>query len=109
MKQIVTRFVVLALSVFACNLSLGQGFPNRPIRLVVPAGQGGMPDTICRVIAQRMTESLGQPVIIENRPSAGGIQGIEAALTAPADGYTLLQTDAGPLAINPHLYAKLSY
>ena len=109
MKQIATRFVVLALSMFACNLSLGQGFPNRPIRLVVPAGAGGMPDTVSRVVAQHLTESLGQPVIIENRPSAGGIQGTETVLNAPADGYTLLQTDAGLLSINPHLYAKLSY
>lgn len=109
MKQIVSLFVLSALSMFACNLSFGQGFPNRPIRLVVPAGAGGMPDTVSRVVAQHMTESLGQPIVIENRPSAGGIQGTEVVLNAPADGYTLLQTDAGLLAINPHLYAKLSY
>ena len=86
-----------------------QEYPNRPIRLIVPTAQGGMPDTTCRAVAQRLTETLGQPVIIENRSSAGGIQGTEAALGAPADGYTLLQTDAGPLAINPHVYPKLSY
>lgn len=86
-----------------------QDFPNRPIRLIVPTAQGGMPDTICRAVAQRLTETLGQAVVIENRTSAGGIQGTEAALNAPADGYTMLQTDAGPLSINPHVYPKLSY
>jgi tripartite-type tricarboxylate transporter receptor subunit TctC len=91
------------------STSSGQGFPNKPIKLVVPYAPGGLPDTMSRIIAQRMSESMDQQVVVENRPSAGGIVGCEVVAKSPADGYTLLVADVGQVAINPALYSKLPY
>lgn len=87
----------------------GQAFPARPIRAVVPYAAGGLPDTMMRIAGQRMTEVLGQPVVVDNRPGAGGIAGSELVAKATPDGYTLLVADVGQTAINPALYAKLPY
>ncbi len=86
-----------------------QDFPSKPIRFVVPYGAGGGPDVIARVIGQKLGESVGQQVIVDNRPGAGGIIAAELAMKAPADGYTLFVADTGHLAINPALYPKLPY
>src|SRR3990172_2271079 len=86
-----------------------QEFPNRPIKLVVPYSAGGLPDTMARLVGQKVSDSLGQQVIVENRGGAGGISGSEAVAKAPADGYTLLIADVGQVAINPHLFSKLPY
>jgi tripartite-type tricarboxylate transporter receptor subunit TctC len=77
--------------------------------MIVPYAAGGLPDTMTRIIGPQMTQSLGQQVIVENRPGAGGISGTEAVAKSPADGYTLLIADVGQVAINPHLFAKLPY
>jgi tripartite-type tricarboxylate transporter receptor subunit TctC len=77
--------------------------------MVVPYAAGGLPDTMTRIVALRVAETLGQQVLVDNRPGAGGIAGSELVAKAPADGYTLLVADVGQLAINPHLYAKLPY
>jgi tripartite-type tricarboxylate transporter receptor subunit TctC len=84
-------------------------YPNKPIRIVVgfPAGQGT--DTIARAVAPRLQALLGQPLIVDNRPGAGGILGQQTAATATPDGYTILFTSAGPMAVNPGVYAKLPY
>lgn len=97
-----------ALPVAAAGAADGT-FPSRPIRVIVgfPPGQGT--DTIARAVAPRLQAVLGQPVFVENRPGAGGILGQQAAATAPADGYTILLTSAGPMAVNPAVYAKLPY
>ena len=79
------------------------------MRWIVPYSAGGLPDTIARVVAQKVSESLGQQVTIENRGGAGGITGSEAVARAAPDGYTFLVADVGQVAINPHLYAKLPY
>lgn len=86
-----------------------EGFPTRPIKMVVPYAAGGLPDTMARVVGQRVGESVGQQVVIENRPSAGGIVACELVAKSPPDGYTLLVADVGQTAINPALYSKLSY
>jgi tripartite-type tricarboxylate transporter receptor subunit TctC len=85
-----------------------QGFPSKPIRLIVPYPPGGGTDTAARPIAQKMTESLGQAVIVDNRPGASEIIGTEAVARAAADGYTLLLT-TNAFAINPSLQPKLPY
>ena len=86
-----------------------QGFPSRSIRFVVPYGAGGSPDVLARVIGQRLGENIGQQVVVDNRPGAGGIIAAEIVAKAPADGYTLFIADTGHVAINPSLYPKLPY
>jgi len=84
-------------------------YPAKPIRLIVAFPAGGGSDVLARALAQQMTEPLGQPVVIDNRPGAAGIIGTELAAKAPADGYTLLVGSSAALAINPHLHRKLPY
>src|SRR5437899_8525376 len=86
-----------------------QEFPTRPIRMIVPYAPGGLPDTMTRIIGPKMSEALGQQIVVENRPGAGGISGTEVVARSTADGYTLLIADVGPLAINPHLFKALPY
>jgi len=84
-------------------------FPAKPVKLIVPYAPGGLPDTMARIVAQRLSESLGQQFVVDNRPSAGGIIACEMVASAAPDGYTLLVADVGQTAINPALYKKLSY
>jgi tripartite-type tricarboxylate transporter receptor subunit TctC len=105
-----TAFVAAAFAVaLSTPLAAQDGYPSKPARWIVPYSAGGLPDTIARVAAQKVSESLGQQVTVENRGGAGGIPGTEAAARAAPDGYTFLIADVGQVAINPHLYAKLSY
>ncbi len=87
----------------------GQPFPARPIRIVVPFAPGGGNDVFARQLGVRLGETLGQQVLIDNRPGAGGTVGTDAVAKAAADGYTLLLGHTGTLAINPALYPKLPY
>jgi tripartite-type tricarboxylate transporter receptor subunit TctC len=79
-------------------------FPDRPIRILVPNPPGGATDTTARAIGPRLSERLGQPVIVENRPGANGNIATELAAKAPADGYTLLLAADAQIVISPHLY-----
>lgn len=85
-----------------------QAWPVKPVRWIVPFSTGGVADIPSRIIAQRVAESLGQPIVIENRPGAGGTIGSEAAAKAPADGYTWLVV-SNTNVINAALYTKLNY
>lgn len=84
-------------------------YPAKPIRLIVPLTAGGPTDSLARIIAVPLGEALGQPLIIDNRPGAGGNIGAEMAAKSPADGYTLFMGTSGPLSINTSLYPKLGY
>jgi tripartite-type tricarboxylate transporter receptor subunit TctC len=86
-----------------------QTFPTRPITLVVPFPPGGVTDPVARFVGQKVSESVGQQVVVENRPGAGGLIGAEAVKRAPADGYTLFMGHTGTHAVNPSLYSKLPY
>jgi tripartite-type tricarboxylate transporter receptor subunit TctC len=86
-----------------------RGFPERPVRMVVPFGAGGGTDTIARVIAGKMGESFGHPVIVENKPGAQGIIACEFVRTAAPDGYTILIATSGPMAANAAIRSKLPY
>jgi tripartite-type tricarboxylate transporter receptor subunit TctC len=90
-------------------IAQAQAFPSKPIKLVVPYAPGGLPDTVARLIAQRMQGPLGQPVVVENKPGAGGAVSAAAIAQSPADGYTLLVTDGPMLAIAPLVTQKMSY
>jgi len=101
-------FLAAALALFAGGAS-AQAWPSKPIRIVVPFTPGGSTDILGRAIGQKLAESLGQQVIVENRPGAGGSIGAEAVARAAPDGYTLLMGHIGTLAVNPTLYPKLGY
>ena len=103
---------VCALCVVASFLpvaALAQPYPNKPIRLIVPFPAGGGVDFIGRIIGQKLSERLGQQVAIDNRAGANGIVGLELLKQSPPDGYTIAAASAGPLAVNPFIYAKLPY
>ena len=85
------------------------GYPARPLKIIVGSTPGGGPDIMARAIGQKLTQALGQPVIIDNRPGANGIIGAEIAAKSAADGYTLMMANAGSHAVNVSLYPKLSY
>jgi tripartite-type tricarboxylate transporter receptor subunit TctC len=93
---------MLALALVACGLAQAQqAFPNRPIKVVVPSPAGGPPDLILRAILPKMSATLGQPIVIENRAGAGGMVGTQFVATQPADGYTWLFTTASHVNIPP--------
>ena len=83
--------------------SFAQSYPSKPIRFIVPFAPGGGTDVLARLLAQRLYDPLGQPVVVDNRPGAGGVIGAEIAARAPADGYTIVLGSPGPLTINPNL------
>jgi len=89
--------------------ALAQGYPNRPIKLVVPFPAAGTTDILARAAAQKLTESLGQAVVVDNRSGAGGNIGSDLVAKSTPDGYTLLMGTVGTHAINPSLYAKMPY
>lgn len=106
--MLVYRLILITLCLLGFN-ALGQDFPNKPIRLIVPFSAGGGNDAVARVIAQQLTTELKQSVIVENRPGAGGAVGAETAARSPSDGYTLFLGGVGSLAVNPNLIAKIPY
>jgi tripartite-type tricarboxylate transporter receptor subunit TctC len=87
----------------------GSAYPSRPLHLIVPFPPGGSTDILARVLGQKLSEVLEQPVVVDNRPGAGGSIGAEAAAKAAPDGYTLLMGQLGPLAVSPAIYKKLPY
>lgn len=89
--------------------ALAAGYPDHPIKLIVPFGAGTTTDTVARIVGDAMAKSLGQPVIIENRSGAGGSIGTEYVARAPADGYTLVMGTVGTHAINKALFHRLGY
>ncbi|WP_255250105.1 Bug family tripartite tricarboxylate transporter substrate binding protein [Polaromonas sp. AET17H-212] len=93
----------------AASTSSGQAWPNKPVRIVVPYGAGSSPDVIARIVADKLSPRLGQPVIIDNRAGAGGNNGTGAVAKAAGDGYTFVISTNGPLVYNTVLYKKLPY
>ena len=101
--------IIRALLLVAALPAAAQDYPARPIRIIVGYAAGGGNDLIVRVMAPRMSEALGQPVIVENKPGAQAIIATEYVAKAPPDGYTILMGPTGPMAMNPATYAKLPY
>lgn len=86
-----------------------QAFPNKPLRLVIPFTTGGGNDIVARIVAAKMSDGLGQPVVVENRPGAQGIIAVENVAKSAPDGHSILMGPSGPMSINPAIYAKLPY
>lgn len=97
-----------ALALWCAVASAQPDFPTKPLKIVVPFGAGGVADLTARVVAQKLTEQLGQPVVIENRPGAGGIAAAEAVVRAEPDGHTLFLMSNGT-AVSAGLFAKLPF
>jgi tripartite-type tricarboxylate transporter receptor subunit TctC len=107
-KTIISSAVLLAVASTGAPV-LAQSYPTKPIRMVVPSAPGSGPDLIARVVALKLTESLGKPVVTDPRPGAGGSLGAEIVAKAPPDGYTLVMGSAGSHSVNTALYPKLPY
>jgi tripartite-type tricarboxylate transporter receptor subunit TctC len=110
MKRIATACVVGLLAAIAASLSVAQTpFPTRTVKIVVPFPGGGINDVLARIIGDKLQTKWGQPIVIENKVGAGGNIGASLAYQSEPDGYTLLLSAPGPLAINQNLYKQLSY
>ena len=107
-RQVMTA-LLLATSSFAPAAFAQGAYPNKPIRMIVPYAAGGPTDVLARVMAQKLGDSLGHNVIVDNKPGANGIPGTDAIAKAPPDGYTIGLSTIGPLAVNPSLFPNIPY
>jgi tripartite-type tricarboxylate transporter receptor subunit TctC len=101
--------LLACLAPVAAQAEDAASYPSRQIRVIVPFPAGGTADSLPRILAEKLRRKWSQPVVIDNRSGAGGNIGAEAVASSPADGYTLLASPPGPIAINQSLYAKLAY
>ena len=102
------KALLIGLTLLCPTFAVAQDFPTKPIRLIVPFPPGGPNDIIARVVGQRMSEIVKQPIVIENRSGQGGVTGTDAVAKSPPDGYTIAISSAGALAISPSM-EKVSY
>ena len=105
----IASLCLAAAAVLAPALAHADNWPSRPIKWIVPYPPGGSTDMLARLVGQKLGEKLGQPVVIENKPGAGGNLGTDFVAKQPADGYTILMGNIGPISINTSLYASLPY
>src|SRR5262249_23241692 len=108
-NSMIWRILAACLLMLPAQASLAQSYPSRPVTMVVPFAPGGPADFLGRLIGLRLSEQLGQQIVIDNRPGANTILGAQAVAKAPADGYTILMAIDGTLVMNPFLYARLPY
>ncbi len=106
-KKVVALFGLMLILGFGSAVQ-AQGWPTKPIKLIIPFAAGGTTDILGRILAQQMTIVLGESVIVENRGGAGGNIAAEVVAKAPADGYTLLLASGSMLTVNPHMYKKMA-
>src|SRR5918992_773410 len=106
--MLVRALLLATLTLAPAIVPAAESFPSRPIRIVIPSGAGGITDILGRVIAQKLTDSMGQQVVIDNRPGASGIVGSQIVAKAVPDGHTLLMVFPSH-PVNPSLYASLPY
>jgi tripartite-type tricarboxylate transporter receptor subunit TctC len=108
MKRRTIAAVALA-SLVGAGAAFAQSFPTRAVTLVVPYAPGGLPDTVARVVGQRLSDKWGQPVVVENKPGGNGVVAAQYLSQKAADGYTLMVTDGSMFSINPFIYKSLPY
>ena len=102
-------FIAFCVLLLATPAALAQGYPQKPIRYIVPFPAGGIADVFARIIGGRLTELWGQPVVVENRAGAGGNIGAELVAKSAPDGYTILMGSIGTQAVNASLYRNMPY
>jgi tripartite-type tricarboxylate transporter receptor subunit TctC len=107
--MIVRRILLACLLLLSPSIADAQSWPTKPVRIVVSSGAGGTADIVARMIGERLTPVLGQPVVIENRPGAGGHLGAALVARAEGDGYTLLMSGSPTHSVGPHLFKRLAY
>jgi tripartite-type tricarboxylate transporter receptor subunit TctC len=107
MKRLLTRLAAAVLLV--PGLALAQSWPAKPVKIVVPFAAGGTTDVVARQLAQKLTETWGQSVVVENKPGAGGNIGADLVAKSPPDGYTLLMTSGSIVAANPYMYKDMGF
>jgi tripartite-type tricarboxylate transporter receptor subunit TctC len=103
------RMLLVLAALLSPTLAAAQDYPSKPIRWIVPFPPGGPTDLLARTVGQKLHETWGQPVIVENKPGAGGNIGVDLAAKAPPDGYTLVIVPTGNITVNPTLYTNLPY
>ena len=103
------RFLITALTLCALGSAAAQGFPDKPVRVIVPFAPGNTLDAALRQVGEVFRANTGQQLVIDNKPGGGGLIAAQALLQAPADGYTLLLANTSLLTINPHTFSKLPY
>ncbi|HKW39131.1 MAG TPA: tripartite tricarboxylate transporter substrate binding protein [Burkholderiales bacterium] len=108
MNTPIRPFAVLALACALAGSAFAQGYPTHPIKVIVPWPPGQATDVAARMVAERLSPALGQPLVVDNRPGVGGVLGSETAAKSPADGYTLLAGSSGPISISPNVQ-KVAY
>src|SRR5688572_17820223 len=106
---LVLTALCVALTLFSGQARTQQPYPSKPIRLIVTTAAGGAADAVARALAERLSESMRQSVIVENRPGANGALAADQVARSAPDGYTLLILVDSTLTINPHLYRELPY
>jgi len=109
MKRFVVAIAAVVVAILSSAPAEAQAYPNKPVRLVIPFAAGGTTDLMGRILAQKLSDSLGQRFVVENRAGAGGNVGSDLVAKAPADGYTLGMGTVSSHAINPNLYASIPY
>src|SRR5688572_2707852 len=109
MTPVPASITLCAAALLAAAGAAAQTYPARPIRIVVPQAPASGPDIMARTIAQKLTESWGQQVLVDNRPGANGIIGMEAVAKSKPDGYTLVMSVPSALTMNPYVYKQLPY
>ena len=109
MKTLLGKTALSAFGLLCAFAALAQNFPNKPIRIIVPFAAGGTSDILARALGPHVTNAWGQPVIVENKPGANGNVGAEFVARSAPDGYTMLLSDVGALAINPSVYASMPF
>ncbi|RDK06666.1 Bug family tripartite tricarboxylate transporter substrate binding protein [Cupriavidus lacunae] len=107
--KLIAKFLIAAVTAACVPTGASAAYPDKPIRLIVPFAAGGTVNLIGRVLAQHLSEKLGQPVIVENKPGAGGTLGADVVAKSPADGYTLLLASSSHQSIHPFIYKKLPH
>ena len=101
--------ILLVVAALLPGAAFSQAYPSKPVRLIAPYPPGGTSDTVCRLVAQKVSDAMGRPIVIENRPGAAGNVGHEVAAKSPPDGYTLILTNAAAMVTNQFLYKKLNF
>jgi len=108
-RSFLTSAVAAAVLIGVAGAASAQDYPTRPITAIVPFAGGSASDVVSRILFDHMSKSLGQPIVVENRPGAGGNTGTADAAKAAPDGYTIVGAGSGPIAANVTLYKQLEY